>query len=343
MTFASKLGSLAHTHRPGTRGDRSHIHAFVWAQTVLDCARVPQIPSEKVQLFRSLFRGREGVFPIRFVSKKTGKPGYAPLCDNDWKPVCIPKTGGKCSDCPNRAFTPVGAQVIEGHLKGRHVMGIYPLFEDGTCWLLAADFDQRSWKEDIAAFADTCRDLGIPVAIDRSRSGNGAHAWFFFSAPVPASVARQMGPYLMTETMNRRHELSMGSYDRLFPNQDTTTKARSVISRPRFDEPSSLGCSRPFPIASRTPSAESQLPRAYLGEALDDELEQRRGGRGGVSEGVDRARVATSRRSAMKNSFLTAIKGGSATVETETIHPSRWGSRWLNSLATYSRGRVRES
>src|SRR5262249_44963742 len=60
-----------------------------------------------------------------------------------------------------------------------------------------------------------------PFAVERSRSGNGAHVWFFFSSPVPASVARRMGCYLLTETMSRRHQLSMGSYDRLFPSQDT--------------------------------------------------------------------------------------------------------------------------
>jgi len=182
---------------------------------------VPVTPSEKVGLFRSLFRGRDDVFPIRFVSKKTGKPGYAPLCHNKWEPVCILKKGGRCSECPSQAFAPVSDEAIANHLKGHHVMGIYPLLDDDACWFLAADFDERSWTQDVAAFRETCRDLGVPVAIERSRSGNGAHAWIFFAEPVPASLARQIGSYLVTETMNRRHELSMSSYDRLFPNQDT--------------------------------------------------------------------------------------------------------------------------
>jgi len=134
------------------------------------------------------------------------------------------KTGGKCSDCVNQAFVAVDDQVITDHLRGRHVMGVYPLLEDETCWFLAVDFDESSWKEDVAAFAETSRALGTPTAVERSRSGNGAHAWFFFSAPVSANVARRMGCYLITETMNRRHELDMKSYDRLFPNQDTMPK-----------------------------------------------------------------------------------------------------------------------
>jgi hypothetical protein len=182
----------------------------------------PQTPADKVKLFRSLFRGRTDVFPVRFVSKKTGRAGYAPACSNKWLPeLCLLKSGGKCSDCTNQSFIPVGEQLIVEHLRGRHVMGVYPLLEDETCWFLTVDFDKRSWQEDVTAFAETCRSARIPVAIERSRSGNGAHAWFFFAAPVSANIARRMGCYLITETMNRRHELSMESYDRLFPNQDT--------------------------------------------------------------------------------------------------------------------------
>ena len=125
--------------------------------------RIPQTPAEKVRLFRSLFRGREDVFPTRFVSKKSGNPGYAPECSNKFvSGVCILKTGGKCSECPNQSFLPVGDQVVLDHLQGRHVMGVYPLLEDETCWFLAADFDESSWKDDVVAFAETCRVVGVP-------------------------------------------------------------------------------------------------------------------------------------------------------------------------------------
>jgi len=103
-------------------------------------------------------------------------------------------------------------------------MGVYPLLEDETCWLLAVDFDKKSWEEDVMAFAATCRDLGLLPSVERSRSGDGAHAWFFFREPVPAAAARNMGCHLITETMRRRHELSFDSYDRLFPSQDTMPK-----------------------------------------------------------------------------------------------------------------------
>ncbi len=95
------------------------------------------------------------------------------------------------------------------------------MLTDETCWFLAVDFDKDDWWEDVLAVSETCQRIGVPYAIERSRSGNGAHIWFFFSRPVIAATARKMGSYLITETMARRHQLSMASYDRLFPNQDT--------------------------------------------------------------------------------------------------------------------------
>jgi superfamily II DNA or RNA helicase len=216
---------------------------------IRDCPRLavapggPRTPAEKVKLFRTLFRGREDVFPTRFVSKKTGKPGYAPACRNKFvKGVCeLPKV--KCGECPNQAFIPFDDSVVVGHLTGRHVMGIYPLLEDETCWLLAVDFDKSTWMEDVSAFVGTCRRVGLPAAVERSRSGNGAHVWFFFSAPVVASTARKMGCYLITETMGRRHQLSMDSYDRLFPNQDTMPRGGfgNLIALPLQHEPRQQG------------------------------------------------------------------------------------------------------
>jgi superfamily II DNA or RNA helicase len=182
---------------------------------------VPRAASEKVFLFRELFRGRMGVFPKRWVNAKKGTKGYAPACANEWLRGVCGKPRIKCGECPNQAFIPVTDQVILEHFQGRHVAGVYPLLEDDTCWFLAVDFDKGPWRDDVAAFMETCQNLGVPVAVERSRSGNGAHAWFFFNAPVAASAARKMGCYLITETMARRHELPMSSYDRLFPNQDT--------------------------------------------------------------------------------------------------------------------------
>src|SRR5437870_6483850 len=187
-------------------------------------------PAAKIELFRTLFRGRTDVYPRRFVSRKTGKAGYAPACANEWVRGVCEKPRIKCADCPNRRFLPVTDEVIRWHLSGRDdlgrdfVMGVYPMLLDETCWLLAVDFDRESWQTDASAVIETCRRLDLPAALERSRSGNGAHVWFFFDEPIAAVLARKLGTHILTETMEHRPEIGLGSYDRLFPNQDTLPK-----------------------------------------------------------------------------------------------------------------------
>lgn len=177
--------------------------------------------AEKVRLFQGLFRGRSDVYPRLWNNARTGKKGYAPVCANEWVRGVCEKPRVKCGECLNEAFRPLDDQAILAHLQGRHVMGVYPLLPDESCWFLAADFDKSGWKEDVAAFVETCHQHDLPVAVERSRSGDGAHVWFFFVESVPSNTARRMGCYLITRTMARRHQLSMESYDRFFPNQDT--------------------------------------------------------------------------------------------------------------------------
>ena len=187
--------------------------------------------TEKIELFRSLFRGRDDVFPLRWQNSKSDKSGYAPACNNEWVRGICEKPRIKCSNCPNQAFVPVSDNVVRAHLQGRDVAnikkaepfiaGVYPLMADETCWFLAADFDKQFWQRDALAFLATCREKGVPAALERSRSGNGGHVWIFFSEPVPASDARKLGAHLVTETMERCPDLGFESYDRFFPSQDT--------------------------------------------------------------------------------------------------------------------------
>ena len=181
----------------------------------------PVTPGGKVALFRTLFRGRDDVYPKLWMNAKTGRTGYAPACANEWVRGVCGKPRVRCGECPNQAFLPVVDRAVLDHLRGHHVIGVYPLLADETCWFLAVDFDKRDWEADMAAFRQVSRSAGLPVAVERSRSGNGAHAWFFFDGPVRAATARRMGCFLITQAMSRRHGLGMSSYDRLFPNQGT--------------------------------------------------------------------------------------------------------------------------
>ena len=176
---------------------------------------------DKIALFRSLFAGREDVFPRRWENVGKGKAGYAPACANEWKPGLCRKPRVRCGECLNQAFVPVTDEAVEAHLRGCHTLGVYPMLPGDTCRFLAADFDKETWRRDAKAFLDACRAKDIPAALERSRSGNGAHVWIFFEAPVPASLARRLGSHLLTEAMERNPDIGFGSYDRFFPSQDT--------------------------------------------------------------------------------------------------------------------------
>jgi superfamily II DNA or RNA helicase len=207
---------------------------------------------EKIRLYRSLFKGREDVFPRRFENSKTGKPGYAPVCHNEWATGICQKPKIACQDCNSRAFVPVSGEIIRNHLKGNtsgdrpgrdFTMGVYPLLTDETCWFLAVDFDKSTWAEDAKVFLDTCASYQVPATLERSRSGNGGHIWIFFETPVAAVLARKLGTLLLTNTMNRRPEIGMDSYDRLFPSQDTLPRGGfgNLIALPLQKKPRERG------------------------------------------------------------------------------------------------------
>ena len=181
---------------------------------------------EKIDLFMSLFRGREDVYAKRWYSVKSEKSGYSPVCLNEWDRLLCDKKKYKCNSCPNRNLASIDKNAIYQHLSGKSqtasdVVGVYPMTEDECSWFLAIDFDDDDWQKDIIAFCDTCAELGLVTAMERSRSGNGGHVWFFFEEKIPAAIARKFASVLLTQAMSRYHEIKFNSYDRLFPNQDT--------------------------------------------------------------------------------------------------------------------------
>ena len=184
----------------------------------------PLDPSDvDIQLFGSLFRGRQDVFAKMWRNAK-GRTGYSPACKNEWVDGVCRKPSTKCAVCTHRDFVAMSDEVLLDHLLGRHVVGVYPLLPTGECNFLAVDFDGHGWQEDARAYLETCEKHDLTVGVERSRSGNGCHVWLFFEAAVNASRARRMGTWLLTETMSRRYEIPMNTYDRFFPNQDTLPK-----------------------------------------------------------------------------------------------------------------------
>ena len=189
--------------------------------------------AEKLALYASLFRGRNEVYARRFVSRKTGTAGYSPVCGNEWVRGVCEKPRMKCSNCGHQNWLPVTDEVLQAHLVGKEprsqngkdfVMGLYPMLRSERCYFLAVDFDGEGWEEESVAFLKESKRLGVPAALERSRSGNGGHVWVFFTEAIPAYLARALGSLILTRATARRPQVKLRSYDRFFPNQDTLPK-----------------------------------------------------------------------------------------------------------------------
>jgi hypothetical protein len=238
---------------------------------------------KRIALFRSLFRGREDVYARRW-KNDDGRSGYVPAAVKDWKAInkSRPEERKKV-DQKTRKFLPVTDAVIENHLLGKEAVGVYPLLSDETCWFLAADFDKKTWEYDAQAFLETCQELSVPAALERSRSGNGGHIWIFFDRALSAITARKLGCLILTRTMERRHQLGLDSYDRFFPNQDTMPKGGlgNLIALPLQFAPRKLGNSvfidsdfQPYPDQWQFLSTIRRMP-ADAAEEIVAEVQRR--------------------------------------------------------------------
>jgi len=182
--------------------------------------------TDKIRLFREIFNGRQDAVPRYWKSAKTGKSGYAPICKNEWRrPECRKGIqNAACAECEHAAYLPLSDLLIFEHLRGKHILGVYPLLPDHRCHFIAADFDDHGADnaplDDLLSFYETCEIQEIPCYALRSKSGTGCHAFIFFEKPVPARKARTVVFALLQEAEVIGDDAEISSFDRLFPNQD---------------------------------------------------------------------------------------------------------------------------
>ena len=183
---------------------------------------------DKLELFRSLFTGRKDVYAHGY-RRKDGGIGYTPACANEWKAGICPKAAQqrvRCAECANRVFPELSDAAIIAHFKGnddrfRDVLGQYVLDRDCNTKVLVIDFDKADWKEATNAVRLVAKRQGINAAVERSRSGNGAHIWFFFLEPISAKAAREFGSCLITEAAAHNKTITFEAFDRMLPAQAT--------------------------------------------------------------------------------------------------------------------------
>ncbi len=173
----------------------------------------------QIQLFKSVFKGREDVFAIRWEKEK--KSGYMPAYFYDPYMYRAHKMkGGTFQNYTEKTYLKLTDQEIAKHFRGEQLIGVYPLLQDNTSNFIVADFDKANWIDDARKFLKACDEKNIPAYIERSRSGNGGHVWIFFDQPYPAirsrkiliSILEQIGVFSVFDKSS--------SFDRLFPNQD---------------------------------------------------------------------------------------------------------------------------
>lgn len=272
----NRLKALLEAHAIGWQPEPETIEAPEQPFATPLALETPRTNEAKVALFMDCFNGRRDLYALRWESKN-GKAGYAPACANTWRAGICGKPAQKCSTCPNRQLLPLDVKAVHGHLAGRHTIGIYPLLPDDTCHFLATDFDGEHWQNDALAFMKTCTRFSIPATLEISRSGNGAHIWILFSQPVPARDARLLGTAIVSATCRSSRQLSLASYDRFFPNQDTMPKGGfgNLIALPLQPKPRNEGKSVfvdseliPYPDQWNHLASVSRMTHQELNEAI---------------------------------------------------------------------------
>ena len=248
-------------------------------------------PEVKVDFFAALFAARIDIYATRWENARTGKAGWLPAVRGGWR------KGVRHED---RDYLPLSKHVLRTHLTGDVHVGLYPLLDGDLCWWLAADFDGPMAMLDALAYLKAARAWSVPAALEVSRSGVGAHAWVFFTAPVPAETARRLGTALLREAMAVRGRMDLASYDRLFPSQDVLPSGGvgNLIAAPLQGKARQDGATAFLDLATMEPHDDQWAYLSSLGRMSPAEVSRvaRRSGGVTVGAGIDKIGAAVSTR-----------------------------------------------
>jgi superfamily II DNA or RNA helicase len=248
-------------------------------------------PEAKVAFFAALFGTRTDIYATRWENTRAGKAGWLPAVRGGWR------KGVRHED---RHYLPLTTDVLRAHLTGEAHVGLYPLLDGDLCWWLAADFDGPAAMLDALAYLKAARSWSVPAALEVSRSGVGAHAWVFFTAPVPAESARGLGTALLREAMAVRGHMDLASYDRLFPSQDVLPAGGvgNLIAAPLHGRSRADGTTVFLDLATMEPFDDQWAFLSMLGRMSPAEVNRvaRKAGRISVGTSIDRIGVAASTR-----------------------------------------------
>ena len=275
-------------------------------------------PAQKVGFFRALFAARTDVYAVRWENIGSGKSGWMPAVRGGWR---------KGVPVADREYLPLTEEIITAHLSGDVEVGLYPLLDGDRCWWLAADFDGPAAMLDALAYLKAARAAGAPAVLEVSRSGQGAHAWLFFAASVPAATARQVGTGLLREAIALRGRMDLSSYDRLFPSQDVlqTGGLGNLIAAPLQGRCRRRGATVFLDLATLEPHEDQWDYLSSVARLSPRDVTQlaKRLGQVSVGASVDRLRAASSTRIAVPAPALVRARlAAGVTVEGADLPPA---------------------
>ena len=240
----------------------------------------------KVALFGALFAARTDIYAVRWENARTGRAGWLPAVRGGWR---------KGVPHAEREYLPLTAEVLASHLSGQAHIGLYPLLDGDRCWWLAADFDGPAALLDALNYVKAARALNVPAGLEISRSGTGAHTWIFFAAPVLAETARRLGTGLLREAMALRGQMSLASYDRLFPSQDVLPSGGvgNLIAAPLYGKARRNGATVFLDVANLEPHEDQWVFLSTLGRMTPREVARAADRAGRVTVGIAVDRIGT--------------------------------------------------